>query len=122
MDIEKKIRQLQAIHPFILLEDEPNTQGEYLFFERIKNTRVPDLLDYIFKIYIVRNDLRIETLKEIEALLQKLLSLTYDYFEVMDTMKPLRLGEFFVTYEITVRINEQFSFEYLEATGQFKEE
>ncbi|SFP60717.1 hypothetical protein [Hydrogenimonas thermophila] len=119
MDIEKRVEELQTIHPFILLESEPNTPGEYLFFERVKNTTNPDFLDYIFKIYVVRNDLRLETLKEVEELLNSLLNLQYEYFEVIDSMKPIKLGDFFITYEITVRINENFSFEYLQETGQW---
>ena len=119
MDIEKKIKQLQTIHPFILLESEPNTIGEYLFFERVKNTTNPNFLDYIFKIYIIRNDLRLETLKEVEELLNKLLNLQYEYFEIVDSMKPISLADFFITYEITIRVNENFSFEYLKETGQW---
>jgi len=119
LDIEKKIKELQKIHEFILLESEPNTPGEYLFFERVKNTTNPAFLDYIFKIYIIKNDLRLETLKEVEKILNKLLNLQYEYFEVVDNMKPIKLGDFFITYEITIRINENFSFKHLQESGQW---
>lgn len=117
MDIEKKINELQAIHPFILLEEEPNTQGEYLLFQKVKNTQNPEFLDYVFAIYIIKNDLRVETLKEIQELLSKLLTIQCDYFEVLDSMKPLKLGEFFIAYEITIKISENFSFAYLKEAG-----
>lgn len=110
MDINKKIKELQQIHPFILLTQEPNTPGEYLFFSHIKPNNY-DFIDYIFDIYIIKNQLKQDDLNSLQELLNKLLKIQYDYFEVID-MKPLKLGEFFVTYKITIKVNEQFSIEY----------
>jgi len=110
MDINKKIKELQEIHPFILLEDEPNTPGEYIFFSHIKPNRF-EFVDYVFDIYIIKNQLTQDDLTALQSLLNKLLKIQYDYFEVLD-MKPLKLGEFFVTYKITIKVNEQFDIEY----------
>ena len=110
MDINKKIEELQQIHPFILLTREPNTPGEYIFFSHIKPNRF-EFVDYVFDIYIIKNQLTQDDLTALQELLNKLLKIQYDYFEVLD-MKPLKLGEFFVTYKITIKVNEQFDIEY----------
>ena len=110
MDINKKIEELQEIHPFILLTREPNTPGEYIFFSHIKPNRF-EFVDYVFDIYIIKNQLTQDDLTALQSLLNKLLKIQYDYFEVLD-MKPLKLGEFFVTYKITIKVNEQFDIEY----------
>ncbi|WP_456480460.1 hypothetical protein [Nautilia sp.] len=110
MDINKKIEELKEIHPFILLTREPNTPGEYIFFSHIKPNRF-EFVDYVFDIYIIKNQLTQDDLTALQSLLNKLLKIQYDYFEVLD-MKPLKLGEFFVTYKITIKVNEQFDIEY----------
>jgi len=110
MDINKKIEELKEIHPFILLTREPNTPGEYIFFSHIKPNRF-EFVDYVFDIYIIKNQLTQDDLTALQELLNKLLKIQYDYFEVLD-MKPLKLGEFFVTYKITIKVNEQFDIEY----------
>jgi len=110
MDINKKIEELKEIHPFILLSREPNTPGEYIFFSHIKPNRF-EFVDYVFDIYIIKNQLTQDDLTALEELLNKLLKIQYDYFKVIN-MKPLKLGEFFVTYKITIEVNEQFDIEY----------
>lgn len=110
MDITKKIEELKEIHPFILLEDDPNTPGDYIFFSHIKPNRF-EFVDYVFDIYIIKNQLTQNDLTALQELLNKLLKIQYDYFKVTD-MKPLRFGEFFVTYRVTVEVNEQFDIEY----------
>jgi hypothetical protein len=113
MDIMKKIDELKQIHPFILLTKEPNTPGEYIFFSHIKPNRF-EFVDYIFHIYIIKNQLTQDDLNSLQELLNKLLKIQYEYFEVVD-MKPLKLGEFFVTYDVTIKVNEQFSIDYVKS-------
>jgi hypothetical protein len=113
MDIMKKIDELKQIHPFILLTKEPNTPGEYIFFSHIKPNRF-EFVDYIFHIYIIKNQLTQDDLNSLRELLNKLLKIQYEYFEVVD-MKPLKLGKFFVTYDVTIKVNEQFSIDYVKS-------
>ena len=110
MDIMKKIDEINQIHPFILLTKEPNTPGEYIFFSHIK-PNCSDFVDYIFDIYIIKNQLNQSDLNNLQEILNKLLNIQYDYFEVVD-MKPLKLGDFFVTHKITIKVNEQFNIDY----------
>ncbi len=106
MDIIKKIQTLQKIHPFILLEDEPNSEGEYIFFSHIEDPR-PGFSNYVFNVYIVKDIVSQEDLKDLSLLLDKLLKLTSEYFSIRN-MKPLKLGDFFVTYHFQIVINENF--------------
>jgi len=106
MDIIKKIQTLQKIHPFIVLEDEPNSEGEYIFFSHIEDPR-PGFSNYVFNVYIVKDIVSQEDLKDLSLLLEKLLKLTSEYFSIRN-MKPLKLGDFFVTYHFQIVINENF--------------
>ena len=106
MDIIKKIQTLQKIHPFIVLEDEPNSEGEYIFFSHIEDPR-PGFSNYVFNVYIVKDIVSQEDLADLSLLLDKLLKLTSEYFSIRN-MKPLKLGDFFVTYHFQIVINENF--------------
>ena len=106
MDIVKKIQTLQKIHPFIVLEDEPNSEGEYIFFSHIEDPR-PGFSNYVFNVYIVKDIVSQEDLADLSLLLEKLLKLTSEYFSIRN-MKPLKLGDFFVTYHFQIVINENF--------------
>ena len=106
MDIIKKIQTLQKIHPFILLEDEPNSEGEYIFFSHIEDPH-PGFSNYVFNVYIVKDIVSQDDLADLSLLLEKLLKLTSEYFSVRN-MKPLKLGDFFVTYHFQIVINENF--------------
>jgi hypothetical protein len=106
MDVNRQIRNLQAIVPSLKVLTKPiNAVGNYLFFSHVEFDQVQPR--YLFSIYLARKALRTD-LGDILEVLTPLMEEHSDLFTIK-RMIPIQLEGLFVTYQIDISISEYYT-------------